>query len=157
MKNIQLSWVLVVILSLIVAMFAYKFTAGSVAPSDDGRQAVIISKDERNALLLEMRTWLESAQGVLAAANKGNMAEVATIARVSGMAAEAETPGSLFAKIPIAMKTLGFATRARFDDMAVMAEEGKDSKEISAYLADTMNNCIACHAMYRFVEESPTK
>lgn len=157
MKNIQLSWVLVVILSLVVAIFAYKFTAGAVAPSDEGRLAVLISKDERNALLLEMRTWLESAQGVLAAANKGDMTKVATIARVSGMAAEEETPGSLFAKIPIAMKTLGFATRVRFDDMAKMAEEGKSSQEISTYLADTMNNCIACHAMYTFVDEATVK
>lgn len=155
MKN--LSWILVVILSLIVAMFAYKFTAGAVAPSDDGRQAVIISKDERNALLLEMRTWLMSAQGVLAAAVKEDLPKVAKIARVSGMAAEAETPGSLFRKIPLEMKKLGFATRARFDDIAVLAEEGKDSKEILALLGDTMNNCIACHAMYRFVEEAPAK
>lgn len=155
MKN--LSWILVVILSIIVALFAYKFTAGSVAPSDDGRQAVIISKDERNALLLEMRTWLISAQGVLAAANKEDLAAVSKIARVSGMAAEEETPGSLFRKIPLEMKKLGFATRARFDDIAVMAEEGKDSKAILALLGDTMNNCIACHAMYRFVEEAPAK
>lgn len=153
MKNVQLSWVLVVILSVIVAFGGYKFTAGAVAPSDDGRQAVKLSKDERNALLLEMRTWLMSAQGVLAAANKEDMTEVAKIARVSGMAAEEETPGSLFAKIPLEMKKLGFATRARFDDMAKMAEEGKSSKEISSYLADTMNNCIACHAIYTFVDE----
>ncbi len=155
MKN--LSWILVVILSIIVALFAYKFTAGSVAPSDDGRQAVIISKDERNALLLEMRTWLESAQGVLAAAVKEDLPAISKIARVSGMAAEEETPGSLFRKIPLEMKKLGFATRARFDDIAVLAEEGKDSKEIIALLSDTMNNCIACHAIYRFVEEAPAQ
>ena len=155
MKN--LSWILVVILSIIVAMFAYKFTVGSVAPSDDGRQSVVLTKDERNAILLEMRVWLQSTQGVLAAAVKGDMAEVAKIARVSGMAAEAETPGSLFRKIPIAMKTLGFDTRARFDDMAKMADEGKSSNEISAYLAETMNNCIACHAIYRLPEEKPAK
>lgn len=52
------------------------------------------------------------------------------------------------------MKKLGFATRARFDDMATMAEEGKSSKEINTYLADTMNNCIACHAIYTFVDEA---
>ncbi len=155
MKN--LSWILVVILSIIVALFAYKFTAGSVAPSDDGRQAVIISKDERNALLLEMRTWLESAQGVLAAAVKEDLPAISKIARVSGMAAEEETPGSLLRKIPLEMKKLGFATRARFDDIAVLAEEGKDSKEIIALLSDTMNNCIACHAIYRFVEEAPAQ
>ncbi|NOR51550.1 MAG: hypothetical protein GQ470_02925 [Gammaproteobacteria bacterium] len=155
MKN--LSWILVVILSIVVAMFAYKFTVGSVAPSDDGRQAVVISKDERNALLLEMRTWLMSAQGVLAAAVKDDMAEVAKIARVSGMSAEEETPASLFRKIPLEMKKLGFATRARFDDIAVLAETEKDREKIFALLSETMNNCIACHAVYRFIEETPSK
>ena len=155
MKN--LSWILVVILSIIVAMFSYKFTVGSVAESDDGRQAVIISKDERNALLLEMRTWLESAQGVLAAAVEEDMVAVAKIARVSGMSAEEETPASLFRKIPLAMKTLGFDTRARFDEIAKIAETEKDSKKILAKLSETMNNCTACHAVYRFIEESPAK
>ena len=155
MKN--LSWILVVILSIIVALFAYKFTVGSVAPSDDGRQAVIISKDERNALLLEMRTWLESAQGVLAAAVKDDMVAVAKIARVSGMSAEEETPASLFRKIPLEMKKLGFATRDYFDQIAILAETEKDSKKVIAKLSESMNNCIACHAVYRFVEESPAK
>ena len=155
MKN--LSWILVVILSIIVAMFSYKFTVGSVAPSDDGRQAVVINKDERNALLLEMRTWLMSAQGVLAAAVKDDMVEVAKIARVSGMSAEEETPASLFRKIPLEMKKLGFATRDYFDEIALIAENDKDSQKVIAKLSESMNNCIACHAVYRFVEEAPAK
>ncbi|MES9903942.1 MAG: hypothetical protein ABW168_14860 [Sedimenticola sp.] len=152
-----LSWVLVVILSIAVAIFSYKFTVGEVVESDDGRQALALSKDERNALLLEMRTWLASTQGVLAAAIDNDMALVAQIARISGMAAEAETPASIFRKIPLEMKKLGFATRARFDDIATLAETGKDSQKVLALLSETMNNCIACHATYRFVEESPTK
>ena len=55
--------------------------------------AVILSKDERNALLLEMRTWLQNSQSVLAAASAQDFAEVGRVARVSGMAAEADTPG----------------------------------------------------------------
>ncbi|MDH3353744.1 MAG: hypothetical protein OEL79_00860 [Chromatiales bacterium] len=155
MKN--LSWVLVVILSIVVAIFSYKFTVGSVAPSDDGRQSVVLTKDERNAILLEMRVWLESAQGVLAAAVKDDMVEAAKIARVSGMAAEAATPGSLFRKIPLEMKKLGFATRDYFDQIAVLAETGKGSKAVIAKLSESMNNCIACHAVYRLPEEAPAK
>ena len=155
MKN--LSWILVIILSIVVAILGYKFTVGEVEESDDGRLALMLTKDERNALLLEMRTWLISTQGVLAAATKDDMVEVAKIARVSGMAAEAETPASLFRKIPLEMKKLGFATRANFDEIAVLAETEKDSKKVIELLSKTMNNCIACHATYRFVEESPAK
>jgi len=60
MKSCKLSWILVAVLSVIVAALGYKFTVGNVKPSDDGRQAVMLSKDERNALLLEMRVWLQS-------------------------------------------------------------------------------------------------
>jgi len=153
MKKIKISWIIIVILIIIIAIFVYKFTAGSVTPSDDGRQAVILTKDERNMILLEMRTWLQSTQGVLKAAINNDLEEVATVARVSGMAAEALTPGSLFRKIPLPMKKLGFGTRSKFDEIAVMAENKVDNKKIIKFLSDTMTNCIACHASYRLVEE----
>ena len=101
MTSCKLGWLLVAVLSAVVAVFAYKFTVGEVKPSTDGRMEVQLSTDERNALLLEMRTWLQSAQGVLAAAAAGDFAAVASTARASGMAAEAETPASLFSKIPL--------------------------------------------------------
>lgn len=154
MKSCKLSWILVGILTLVVAFSAYKFTAGSVAPSDDGRTAVRLSKDERNALLLEMRNWLISSQAVLAAAANKDFAEVAKVATVSGMAAEADTPGSLFAKIPLEMKKLGFDTRGKFDAIAADALKLKDSEHTVKQLSIAMQNCIACHATYTFVDEA---
>ena len=111
---------------------------------------VQLSTDERNALLLEMRTWLQSAQGVLAAAAAGDFAAVASTARASGMAAEAETPASLFRKIPLEMKRLGFDTRQKFDEIAADAEKLKDRQHTVTQLSIAMNNCVACHAIYRF-------
>jgi cytochrome c556 len=153
MKNCKLSWSLVAVLLVVVALFGYKFTVGSVQPSDDGRQAVLLSKDERNALLLEMRVWLQSSQGILAAASEKDFASVINSAKASGMSAEADTPGSLFRKLPVEMKALGFDTRKKFDDIAAAAEKSKDSSLIVSKLSVAMNNCIACHATYRFVEE----
>lgn len=152
MKNCKLSWTLVAVLLIIIAMFGYKFTVGEVQPSDDGRQTVLLSKDERNALLLEMRVWLQNTQGILAAASAKDFDAVIKSARASGMGAEADTPGSLFRKIPLEMKALGFDTRQKFDDIAADAEKFKDSNSIVAKLSVAMNNCIACHATYRFVE-----
>lgn len=152
MKNCKLSWVLVAVLSVIVALMGYKFTVGEVRPSDDGRQAVMLSKDERNALLLEMRNWLQSSQSILAAASAGDFKEVAKSASASGMAAEADTPGSLFRKIPVEMKALGFGTRKKFDEISADAEQNKNAGQTVAKLSEAMNNCIACHASYRFVE-----
>lgn len=154
MKNCKLSWMLVVVLSVIVAALGYKFTVGNVQPSDDGRQAVMLSKDERNALLLEMRVWLQSAQGILSAASAKDFDAVVKSAKASGMSAEAETPGSLFRKLPVEMKALGFDTREKFDDIAATAAKSKDGSQVVEKLSVAMNNCIACHEMYRFVEET---
>jgi len=152
MKSCRISWLLVAILSIIVAVFSYKFTVGEVKPSTDGRLAVQLSKDERNALLLEMRTWLQNSQGILAAASTNDFAVVANIAKASGMAAEAGVPGALFRKIPLEMKKLGFDTRQKFDEIAADAEKLKDSQHTVKQLSTAMNNCIACHATYRFVD-----
>ncbi|HCI53313.1 MAG TPA: hypothetical protein DE312_08385 [Gallionella sp.] len=155
MKNCKLSWSLVIVLSVVVALFAYKFTVGEVQPSEDGRQAILLSKDERNALLLEMRNWLQNSQAILAAASEKDFDTVIKSAKASGMAAEADTPGSLFRKIPVEMKALGFGTRKKFDDIAADAAEFKDSNRIVSKLSVAMNNCVACHATYRFVETAP--
>jgi cytochrome c556 len=152
MKNCKLSWSLVIILSVIVALFGYKFTVGEVQPSDDGRQAVMLTKNERNALLLEMRNWLQNSQAILAASSEKDFDTVIKSARASGMAAEAGTPGSLFRKIPVEMKALGFGTRKQFDEIAADAEQFKDQNRTVAKLSVAMNNCIACHATYRFIE-----
>lgn len=154
MKSCKLSWTLVAVLTVIVAALGYKFTVGNVKPSDDGRQAVILSKDERNALLLEMRVWLQSSQGILAAASEKDFDAVIKSAKASGMQAEADTPGALFRKLPVEMKALGFDTRGKFDDIAAEAAKSKDSNQVITKLSVAMNNCIACHEMYRFVEDS---
>lgn len=152
MKSSKLSWLLVAILSIIVLVFTYKFTVGEVKPSDDGRLAVQLSKDERNAVLLEMRTWLQNSQAMLAAVSSQDFATAANIAKSSGMAAEAATPSSLFRKIPLEMKKLGFDTRQKFDEIAVDAEKLKDTQHTIKQISTAMNNCVACHANYRFVE-----
>lgn len=146
----KISWLLVAVLLLITAVFTYKFTVGEVKPSDDGRLEVQLNKDERNALLLEMRTWLQNSQGILAALSANDFTTVANIAKNSGMSAETDVPGKLFRKIPLEMKKLGFDTRQKFDEIAIDAERLKDSQHTIKQLSVAMSNCVACHATYRF-------
>lgn len=152
MKNCKLCWGLVFLLLIVVGIFTYKFTVGSVEKSDDGRISVLLSKDERNALLNEMRTWLGTTQAIIAAASVDDFAQVAVVATKSGMGAEAETPGSLFRKLPVGMKALGFDTRKKFDEIAADAITFKDAKRTVGQVSKAMTNCMACHATYRFPE-----
>lgn len=88
----------------------------------------------------------------MAAASAKDFDAVIKSARASGLGAEADIPGSLFRKIPLEMKALGFDTRKKFDDIAADAEKSRDGNSVVAKLSMAMNNCIACHATSRFVE-----
>jgi hypothetical protein len=152
MKNIKLLWSVIALLTLLVFGMGYKFIAGNVAPSDDGRTSVVLNKDERNLVLAEMRAFLVSVQAISQAITENDMDKVASLATKAGMAAEANTPGSLFRKIPIEMKKLGFGTRKKFDEIAKTAKEQNDTKILRKQLDSLMNNCIACHAIFRLPE-----
>ncbi|MCK5725957.1 MAG: hypothetical protein KAH22_03905 [Thiotrichaceae bacterium] len=151
MKNVKVLWVIILLLLMVSGGLVYKFVTGKVSASDDGRTNVILTKDERNLILQEMRDFLISVQAVSQAITENDMDKVADLAHKAGMAAEADTPGSLLQKIPLSMKTLGFGTRKKFDEISVTAKT-KDAKLARQQLDTLMQNCIACHAMYRLPE-----
>ena len=123
-------------MSLIVLIaIGYKFIQGSVAPSEDERTAVLLNKDERNLILKEMRNFLISTQGVSEAITNNDMQFVAALAKEAGMKAEKSTPGALLSEIPLSMKTLGFDTRKRFDQILSDAIRLKDPSHSRVQLA----------------------
>lgn len=153
MKNTKVLWSIIIVLLIAIMFIAYKFIQGSVAPSDDQRTAVVLTKDERNLILGEMRQFLISVQGISEAITRGDMARVAELATEAGMKAEEDTPGSLLTKIPLPMKTLGFDTRGKFDLIAADARQHNDPAVSRKQLDALLLNCIACHATYQLVEE----
>ncbi len=152
MNNPKFLWTLIVVLLLALAGLFVKFFTGSVAPSEDGRTAVILEKPERDLVLAEMRQFLISLQAVSQAITEGRRDDIVAEATRAGMAAEADTPAVLLAKIPLAMKQLGFGTRGKFDEIAEAARQGEDMKQLRVRLDALMNNCIACHASFRLPE-----
>lgn len=153
MRNFKILWVIICTLLIVLIAVAYQFVQGSVAVSDDRRVAVVLSKDERNLILNEMRNFLISTQKISEAITNNDMELVATLAKSAGMAAEENTPRSLLVKIPLSMKMLGFDTRKGFDQIAVDADELKIPIHSRRQLDRLMNNCIACHAGFKIVEE----
>jgi hypothetical protein len=153
MKNFKILWAIICTLLIVLIAVAYKFVQGSVAVSDDERVAVVLSKDERNLILNEMRNFLISTQKISEAITNDDMELVATLAKSAGMAAEENTPGALLAKIPLSMKTLGFDTRKRFDQIAADAERLKVPVHSRRQLDQLMKNCIGCHSSFKIIEE----
>ena len=152
MKNVKILWTIIILLFAVSGFLINKFVSGQVEPSEDGRISVILTKDERNLVLNEMRAFLISLQGVSQAITENKMDSVAELAHKAGMAAEEGTPGSLLQKIPLGMKTLGLGTREKFDEIAESAKIQKDASLARKQLDALMNNCIACHAAYRLPE-----
>jgi hypothetical protein len=153
MKNVKVLWTIIILLLGLSGFLVNKFISGSVEPSEDGRTAVILTKDERNLVLSEMRAFLVSVQGVSQAITEKDMAKVAELSHKAGMAAEADTPGALLQKLPLGMKQLGFGTRKKFDEISETAKTSKDPLVVRKQLDTLMQNCIACHVSYRLPEE----
>ena len=143
--------VIIVLLLLVIAGGIYKFIfQGSASEGTDGRMAIHLTSGERDLVLTEMRAFLESIQQVTKGIAADDMNLVAEAARKSGKAAQAAVPGTLVGKLPIAFKKLGFDTHAKFDQLALDAEEFGDSEHAMSQLSTLMENCVACHAAYRF-------
>ncbi len=142
-------------LTAVVLGGAYKFMIqGSTVPAEDGRTQIVLTPGERDMILAEMRTFLESIQGITAALAQGDLAEAARIARTVGSAAQQGMPGTLIGKLPMEFKQLGFDTHSRFDQFAMDAEAFGEVNHALEQLADLMRNCVACHATFRLEAES---
>jgi len=152
MKNVKVLWSIIILLLIIVGALGFIMTKGSVGKVVDGRTSVVLTTDERNLVLSEMRDFLSSVQGVSQAITEKDLDKVADLAHKAGMAAELNTPGELLRKIPAGMKKLGFGTRGLFDDISAAAKAGKSPEELRKQLDSLMNNCIACHLSYRLPE-----
>ncbi|EGV51363.1 hypothetical protein [Candidatus Endoriftia persephone] len=147
-------WSLVTILLLLIAAGAYKFLIqGSTVPASDGRVAIQLSTGERDLVLSEMRAFLASVQQITTGTANEEMARVAASARQVGLAAQQGVPGTLMGKLPLEFKKLGFDTHTRFDQLALDAEQLGDPGHSLTQLAELMQNCVACHAAYRFEVE----
>jgi hypothetical protein len=147
----RICWVVMVILALFSAAVTYKFVIqGKVQESVDGRTAIRLEKEERDLVLSEMRVFLESVQQITGGISVDDMALVSDHARKSGNSARMEVPGSLIGKLPLAFKKLGFDTHAKFDELAIDAEQLGDRDHALSQLNIILGNCVACHAAYRF-------
>jgi multidrug efflux pump subunit AcrB len=152
MKNYKLLWGIIALLLLVLTTIAYRLVSGSVVPSEDNRIALRLFKDERNLVLAEMRQFLITTQAVSEAITNNDLKQAAKLASESGMQAEADTPRALLIKIPLAMKTMGFDTRQKFDQLAIDALQFNNAMHSRKQLDTLMNNCNACHASFKITE-----
>ena len=146
----KLCWSISAILLISLSLISYKFIlTGAVAPSTDGRQAILLQEPERDLVLGEMRMFLASVQKITMGISKNDMKVVVEAAREVGLTAQQAVPGSLMGKLPLSFKKLGFDTHKKFDALARDAEDLGDPQYALEQLSALMNNCVACHSTYK--------
>ncbi|MBZ0070805.1 MAG: hypothetical protein K8I04_03635 [Gammaproteobacteria bacterium] len=146
-----ISGLLVLALSVVLVFFG-AFGRVAEMPSSDRRVRLLVSNDERDLILAEMRDMLAASQSILDAALVDDMSRVAAEARKLGMSGVQNIPleirGPLIGKLPIEFKQLGFSVHEGMDTIALDAEALGDRDHTLRQLADLMNKCVACHATY---------
>ncbi len=149
-------WALSAVLAAALGVGGYVFVVqGNTKPYEDGRTAILLSKDERNRVLGEMRGLLEASQGIVQAAVAGDMDTVAEEARAVGMAAAEGESAAMMAKLPLAFLRQGMAAHKAMDDLADLAGTTQDPLVILGALGQAMEICTGCHAGYRLGVEGP--
>ncbi len=150
----KISYLLNIVLLGVVGFGVFKFVTGNVEIADDGRNSIVITYDEKEFLMADMRLFLEAVEGIISATGEGDMGAVIEIATERGVAATGGEPPALMAKIPLEMKQLGFGTHDYFDTVAGIARDTDDATQVTAAMGVLLARCTSCHASYRFdVEE----
>ena len=148
-------WSVTAVLLIAVLGMGYKFIIqGNVTEVEDNRAAIQLTKSERDLVLLEMRVFLQSVQQITNGILKEDMSAVVIAARKSGKEAAVEVPGTLIGKLPIGFKKLGFDTHAKFDGLALDAEQLGDGEHALSQLNALLENCVSCHSAFRFEIDS---
>jgi cytochrome c556 len=117
-------------------------------PTVDNRIDLGLTAEERTEFLAEMRVMLASIQGILQGIGENDRERIAEAARQSGNRMARATPESVRAKIPQSFRDLGGPTHMLFEELAVRAETD-DMDSLAGATAVIMNQCLACHAMFR--------
>lgn len=121
---------------------------------EDIRQPVVLTPDERNLVLEEMRTFLETVRLITVALGKEDMAGIVEPAKKVGMASSGEVPAELRDKLPKEFKMLAMGTHKAFDLIALDAQALEDRQHTLTQLGALMSNCVSCHAIYRLEASS---
>jgi hypothetical protein len=149
-KSVAAYWAIIGLLLLTIAGLVLKFVVlGTTETAADGRKVIILEPAERAVVLNEMRQFLAGIQLMLDAADRGDAAAIAKIARPLGMAAAHSVPASLAAKLPLEFKSLGHGVHSDFDRIAMDAEAMNDVRLSLRQLSGTMKTCVSCHARYQ--------
>lgn len=146
------------ILSLLLNVgLIYKFfyQGEKVIVKQDGRSEIKMAGENREFVMAEMRGFLESVQKINEGMAKDDPALIEGVGKQSGTCRVETVPQGLVRSLPFEFKQMGLETHKLFDEMAKMAQEKYDRRQIQLKMNELLNNCVACHKTYKITAENP--
>jgi hypothetical protein len=119
-------------------------------PITDTRERVRVTPAERDAILVEMRTMLQSLSGIMQGLIAGDVDMGQKSARASGMVTALDS--SLGKNLPPDFRQLSMRTHKRFDGLAEAIKTGVARDAVLKQLAAVTASCVTCHDTYRLDE-----
>ncbi len=153
MKNIKILWAIIVALGLIVFGAGYQLITGSTVVSSDGRTAIVLTKNERNFVLGEMRGLLGHIQQLVAAAADRDIDKTIAIAKRLNSDSQGEKQVGIIAKTPLNFKKITANIHSQFGKLYEDSVKKRDANHSLKQVSMIMQNCIACHGAYTIIEE----
>lgn len=142
---------------LSLATMGYYFVQGTGTTGDDGREAVVLTRSERNLVLGEMRMLLAGVQAILEAVTLNDLKLVEKTASSLGMSSAADVNPVLMGKLPLEFKSTGMGVHQRFDELAARVHGGLPKEKVLEEVSDIMRTCVGCHEAYRLDEARVTE
>ncbi|MDD5181456.1 MAG: hypothetical protein PHT15_09390 [Gallionellaceae bacterium] len=149
MKSNKIALIAILLWTVTIAVIAWFFIRGNTVPGNDGRTAVVLSADERDLVLREMRGLLAATHGIMEGLIHEDMQQVAKSSRSAGMAVAADVNPTIITKLPLPFKKLGMSVHQEMDEITKAAESGKPAPELMKMLSGTVSKCVACHAAWQ--------
>lgn len=152
----KLCWTLLVSAVIAVIVAVVMIAPGNkTSLGTDGREVILLKPEQRDLVLMEMRTFVVSLRDINQALATDDSELFQRAALKVGLAAQQGVPLDMMKALPMPFKKLGMGTHKKFDELATSAEQGASDKELLGELSQLMNNCIACHATYQLQSTQP--
>ena len=132
----------------IVGAGAYVMSGGASKQVVGNRMAIVLSEQDRDLVLDEMRTMLSSTQQIIDGLSRGDRQQVVHAAKLAGMGSAIDLDPHFLAKLPLEFKTLGFSMHSDMDAISTAASQGATERELTAMLGATLNKCVGCHSAW---------
>ncbi len=141
--------------SLLIAIFLSSLAQVAFAQYKvDTRQIVTLSVEERAWLMNEMRGHLSGIEKTISGLSQGDIEAVREAAIDRGTPHLSDPTRMKFPqKVPDAWKVLAGNMHKGFDSVLTSVNNKDSVKETLTRISNLTQNCIACHAAYRIVEE----